>query len=219
MKLSKTAYIILIVFLVALVTAAYIACQWAKAFSDKCETRHNIFIKEYKIVKSRCIGWAGPPWDRYELYKNRKKVSASFFYTEFGTVYFVQGNDKLLTFDTTQKEFSVQFAQKKEMRIEEIDSIVVIKKDSLGRKKLNKEETTDFANRWNTAKPDGAERIDIERYIKPVYTIKVYGNAGVRRFMATQMSVQETTSIWVYSFLEDREERTTNKLDQVFKMN
>lgn len=219
----STKKIILIVVVSILVIGLIAAYVWAKAlaeaFGEKCETTATIVVNEYKIVKSKCIGWAGPPYDHYDLYKNRKELSVSFFNSDFCSIYFSQGEDRLLILDTCDQKFSMQYAYKKELKTEEVDSIIVIRNLDSTQKILNTNEIADFVNRWNRAKPDGPQRIDIEPYIKPKYIVKVYGNQQIRRFRTSHITVQETTNIWEYSFLDENEDRTSQTLDQVFRMN
>ena len=223
MTLMSTKKIILIVLgsiLVVGLIAGYLwAKAWGKAFGENCETTATIILNEYKIVKSKCIGWAGPPYEGYDLYKNGKELSVSFFNADFCGFYFSQGEDRLLILDTCDQQFSIQYAQKTELRTDEIDSIIVTKKVDSTQKKLNKNEITDFVNRWNRSKPHGPQRIDIESYIQPKYIVKVYGNKQIRKFRTSHFTVQETTNIWDYSFLDENKDRNTQTLDQVFRMN
>lgn len=212
----------LFVILVVVFIIVFIGYRWltavGKAFGEKCETLDTIVVSEYKIIESECLGWAGPRYRRSVLFKNTEELSSAFFDSDSCCVYFVQGDDQLFVLDTCGQQFSIQYAYKKELTINEIDSIVVTRKDNLTQKKLNKEEIDDFVSRWNNSKPDGPQRVDTEPYPAPKYTVEVYRDNQVRKFRTSHISVQETTNIWEYSFLEANEDRTTQKLDQIFKM-
>lgn len=191
---------------------------FSKAFGAKCEKIETTEIGEYKLTKSKCLGWAGPYYYPVDVYKSGKLISASFIQEDSCKQYYSSGKEKILVFDFCNDKIIEKLPIKDSILVLNVDSIRIIKMSSLNDRKLTQEEIIDFSNRWNSAIPDGATKMNMEYYPEPKYLIEIFEKNKIRKFKTSHMSIQEKDDFWSYSFLEKNEPRTTQKFDDIFKI-
>lgn len=84
-----------------LLLATFAACS---AFRQECKEEKVWEIENYKIIKKRCIGLAGPPFYPVYLYKDNVEIDHKTFQSNSCIMNFNDSDDKIIQFDLCTNE-------------------------------------------------------------------------------------------------------------------
>lgn len=202
--------------LILVLGACYFAIKLiGEAFGAECEQVGYWRIEGYEVKKDRCIGWAGPHYNRHYLYEEGKQISNVAHTTNTCTMVFVIEKGLCLQISICDSTISRLTPQKKKLEVDFIDSVHMINTTQNLLKTLSKKEIDKFADKWNTAPVTDYRPYKNPFYPSSSYIIKVFSQGQVRVFETSGFMIKDEES-WVYSFLEPGEGRETKKFEQMW---
>lgn len=151
-------------------------------------------IDGYSIMYCRKMGWAGPPFYTYDVYRDGR-------YINYGAL---QDNDScLLRFEENRERYVYfnlcngtkrVYADSKELlSAETIDSVLI--KGSTATLRLSANEIKKYVKMWNKAEANGFKRLGTGYD----YEVLVYANGAARHIWLLNNYVTEDGA-WSYSF-------------------
>jgi len=198
------------------VGAGYIFLKnFGEAFGEDCKKTKSWTIGEYQIQEYKCIGWAGPYYNKFYFNKNGLKTGERGYQFDSCTIRFCPRNDLCLNFNICDNQLTELNPKKKLLRFSEIDSVLMFNNESDKTKKLTSAEIDDFVKRWNSASVFDFRDNEKPFYPKSSYLIKVFICGKIREFETGKSMIKDHEN-WTYNFLESNEKVGTKKFDEIW---
>lgn len=181
-------------------------------------------IEKYKLTLTKRLGFAGPPYYRYELYKGLRHIASAYPPTnDTCFVQFSERNDYYINFNLCSKTKTILTPDKVNLDFKDIDSITIRPYDSIRLKargvyeapfydtivtknfdqtktrRLTAEQVKIFVSKWNNSKATGYEPRD-KIYFH--YLISVYTKKTKRQFKTLNYYIYESGK-WSYETSKD----------------
>ncbi len=112
----------------------------------KCKQIQEWKIGEFRIVKSDCLGPAGPNYYPFSVYKGKRHLGSNGFQKDSCIITIQPEDDLYMVFNICDNSLSEIKPEKKEIDINEVDSITI------------------FSNQFKQTKPLSAKQI--ERFVR-----------------------------------------------------
>lgn len=219
-SLKKTKLIILSIFLIVIGITVFYIYQFLQEIKAECELVDEFYIENYKIEKLRCLGYAGPHWYPFNLYKDGKEMEVTSIKFDSCRVEFVaHGSKDHYTFDKCQQSVEIQKPKKDIISLNQIDSAFMKNLSINDEIKLNKKQIEYFTNKWNTSKVDGYSTDSLLYYDPPDYSIQIFTQTDTLNFITGRFVIKNINDSWTYNFLDEDEPRAkTEKFTQFWNM-
>ena len=165
----------------------------------KCEEIKNWKIGDYKIVKSKCLGPAGPHYYPLSLYKDNKFLGENGFQKDTCTTTFQADNDLYLIFDICQNTVVEIKPQKKQIDLTSVDSVQIYSNTLNQTKLLAKSQLQKFIKDWNNSKVSDYRSGHIDSVFYPTFQYKliVYSGTNTKEFLGGNYLISDRTN-WTY---------------------
>jgi hypothetical protein len=179
----------------------------------KCEDVQEWKIGEYRIVKSDCLGPAGPNYYPLTVYKNKKYLGDNGYQKDSCTITIQPDNDLYLVFNICDNSFSEIKPAKKEIDINNVDSITMFSNQLKESKFLSKKQIENFVNDWNKSKPSDYRDKKLDSIFFPTYQYKltVHLRNDKREFLCFNYLINDRTK-WTYYISKNEDTDYFNKL-------
>jgi len=188
------------------------------AYGTDCEEKRNWTIGSYKIQENECIGFAGPHYNKFDLFENNKLVEDYVSMSDSCTVNFQKRNDLVILFNLCSETITELRPQIMKMNLSDIDSIQ-IQSDSLGRIGiLSNAQKKKFINDWNKKCVTGysGQPFDSAFSNNPVYSsyyyqLTVYSNNTRNRFFGRDNIILDSLN-WEYQIGKEEQDYFSKEL-------
>jgi hypothetical protein len=179
----------------------------------KCEDVQEWTIENYRIVESRCLGPAGPPYYPLSVFKGSKSLGTTAFQKNSCTITFQAKSDQYLFFDICNNKLTELKPDKKQIDIALVDSIKMFSNQLNENKLLSKKSSEKFIKDWNNSKTSDYRDKPIDSVFYPTYQYKltVYTKKGLREFLGANYLISDRTQ-WTFYINADEDIEYFNKL-------
>jgi hypothetical protein len=172
----------------------------------KCEQIQEWKIENYKIIKSKCLGPAGPPYYPLGIYKGTKFFGDIGFQKDDCTITFQATSDLYSIFDICKNQLTEIKPDKKLIELSTVDSIQIFSKDLNQNKRLSQDLVDKFIKDWNKSKPSDYRDKPVDSVFYPSYQYRltVYSKSATTEFLGLNFLVSNKTK-WTY-YIDDSED-------------
>ena len=179
----------------------------------KCEEMESWEIEGYKIIKSKCLGPAGPHYYPISVYKDNKFLGENGIPKDSCITAFQARNDLYIFFNVCEKSLKEIRPEKKEIKLSTVDSIQIYSNGLNETKFLTKEQVEKFIGDWNKSKVSDYRNNHIDSIFFPTFQYKftVFSRGGKREFLGANYLISGRTH-WTYYITDDEDTKYFYKL-------
>ncbi len=179
----------------------------------KCEEMESWEIEGYKIIRSKCLGPAGPHYYPISVYKDSKLLGENGFQKDSCITAFQARKDLYILFNVCQKSLAEIRPEKKEIKPSTVDSIQIYSNGLNETKLLTKEQGEKFIGHWNKSKVCDYRNNHIDSIFFPTFQYKftVFSRGGKREFLGAGFLISDRTH-WTYYITDEEDTKFFYKL-------
>ncbi len=172
----------------------------------KCKDIDTLEISYYKIIKSECLGPAGPHFYPLSIYQSGKLLGSNAHQKDPCTITFQPKNDSYLIFNICQKDLIEIKPDKKQISLDDVDSVQIFSNKLKQTKSLTKNQVNKFISDWNNSKASDYRDENIDSIFHPAfqYKLTVYVQGRTTEFLGSNFLVNNRTH-WVYYIVHERD--------------
>ena len=165
----------------------------------KCKDIQEWKIEDYRIVKSNCLGPVGPTYYPLTVYKNKNHLGDNGYQKDSCTITIQPENDLYLIFNICDNSLSQIKPDKREIEINNVDSIAMFSKEMRISKYLTKSQIGKFIKDWNNSKTSDYRDKNLDSIFFPTYQYKltVHMKNEKREFLCFNFLINDRTK-WTY---------------------
>jgi hypothetical protein len=181
----------------------------------KCEDVKEWKIGEYKIVKSDCLGPAGPHYYPLSLYKDKTFLGGTGYQDDSCTITFQPRSSNYFIFNICNNSFTEIKPDKKVIDIKSIDSVQIFSNTYKQTKLLSAKQISSFIEDWNTSSVSDYRKGNVDSVFFPTfeYKIIVWSGTGKSEFLCFNHLISNRTH-WTY-YINQKED--TAYFDKLWK--
>ncbi len=179
----------------------------------KCKQIQEWKIGEFRIVKSDCLGPAGPNYYPFSVYNGKRHLGGNGFQKDSCTITIQPEDDLYMVFNICSNSFSEIKPEKKEIDIKEVDSITMFSNQLKQTKPLSAKQIERFVRDWNNSRASDYRDKHLDSIFFPNYQYKliVHLRNGQREFLGFNYLINDRTQ-WTYFISKNEDTNYFNKL-------
>ena len=179
----------------------------------KCEDVQEWKIENYKIVESRCLGYAGPPYYPLAVYDGGKSLGNTGFRKDDCTITFQATDDLYIIFDICKSKLTEIKPDKKQIDIATVDSVIIFSNELHQSKLLDRKKVEKFIKDWNKSRTSDFRDKPVDSVFYPTFQYKftVYTTNGQKEFLGANYLISNRTK-WTFYINDDKDIEYFNKL-------
>jgi hypothetical protein len=170
-----------------------------KAYGTNCDKTQKWQVGDYMIQEYSCIGFAGPHFNRLDIFKNNQLIAENIYNSDSCKIDFQQKNDLYIKINVCNNQVLELQPDKLKLLPSTIDSIIIFSKSAGKSKKLTNKQFKELLNDWGQCKVLDYRDKELDSLFYPTYHYKVsFYNKGKPHELLTFNHLIADKSRWVY---------------------